>query len=100
MTPNTTGCYVSPTNAFPFHGQIMPSTYEYDTTIDVDIVYNMPWVTIRDTVLINPAEDIFLQGHEAEAFVTQVHELMVLEPDMPMDVAERIVATPYTDIWC
>jgi hypothetical protein len=75
--------------------------YHADDLIEVEIIYMAPFITIKDVSTtcdpIDRQEDIFLQGHAADAFIDEVETLWNSEPDMPLDFAERVIASQYAE---
>jgi hypothetical protein len=72
--------------------------YTRNSGVDVDIVSNYGTVTITDTTGEN--ESIFLQGDDADAFISEVEQLWNETGDMDRDTIACALAKPYIEcIW-
>lgn len=75
--------------------------YHADDSIEVHVDCLNSWVTIKDVSttcdLDDRQEDIFLEGHAADKFIAEARELWGSEPNMPLDFAERCVASSYAE---
>lgn len=82
-----------PTRATRIIWQIARSAQRSGMTVDCDSAYS--------TVSIDaPGEDsIFMQGDEADQFLSEVDALCKRYPSLPRDIAELALAEPYSVLW-
>lgn len=59
--------------------------------VTVEVTRNMPWVDIKD----NEGGEVFLQGDDAETFVTNLDELSDKLPDVDFETIELACAYDY-----
>ena len=76
-------------------------TYFADDSIEVHINYLQSWVTIRDVSKTCDPDDrqepIHFEGYAADTFIREAKNLWYSEPDMPLDFAERVIASQYAE---
>ena len=72
--------------------------YTRNSGADVEINNSFGWVLISDTT--GNQEDIFLQGHDAEEFISEVNRLWNEAGEMGQDSIACALAKEYIDcIW-
>ena len=77
--------------------QIIEATARRMTTVAVNVVSNYGTVTITD--LEDNHADIFLQGDDACAFISERDELWNRTGDLSKSTIELHLAEPYTVLW-
>lgn len=78
--------------------QIIEADAQFMRDVEVIIDRRFPHVTIKDET--GEQEDIFLQGYDAESFVSAFDCLLNQAPDVPMVDAAKHMAKPYVEnLW-
>ena len=82
-----------PTRATRILWDIATRAREAGISVDCDSAYS--------TVCISAPgeEDIFMQGDEADQFLSEVDALCKRYPSLPRDIAELAIAEPYSVLW-
>lgn len=82
-----------PTKATRFFWEAANRCKSSGVTVDTDSAYS--------TVSIDaPGEEsIFMQGDDADSFISECEKLWKRYPSLPMDICELALAEPYTELW-
>lgn len=78
--------------------QIIEADAQFMRDVEVVIDRRFPHITIKDEN--GEQEDIFLQGHDAESFVSAFDHLIAQAPDVLMTDGAKHLAMPYVEcLW-